>query len=99
MPRTRAQQQKQAQPTVDRESRAGDGGHDDIPGNVGGNESAFDFKDSEENEIYTCNTRKDKDKRICRHSFGVLFGCWPCGVGWVKLSFYSIESCFYSYTL
>ena len=38
MPRTRAQQQKQAQPTVDRESRAGDGGHDDIPGNVGGND-------------------------------------------------------------
>ena len=32
-------------------------------------------------DSYTCNTRKDKDKRICRHSFGVLFGCSPCGVG------------------
>ena len=32
-------------------------------------------------EIYSCNTQKDKDKRICRHTFGVLFGCYPCGVG------------------
>ena len=32
-------------------------------------------------ETYTCNTRKDRDKRICRHTFGVLFGCSPCGVG------------------
>ena len=40
--------------------------------------------DIEENvnwETYSCNTRKDKDKRICRHTFGVLFGCYPCGVG------------------
>ena len=50
-------------------------------------EDAFDISDSGETgetgetEIYSCNTRKDKDKRICRHSFGVLFGCWPCGVG------------------
>ena len=33
------------------------------------------------NDMYSCNTRKDKDKRICRHSFGVLFGCSPCGIG------------------
>ena len=44
-------------------------------------EGGFHFEGSEENESYTCNTRKDKDKRICRHSFGVLFGCSPCGVG------------------
>ena len=37
--------------------------------------------ESGETETYSCNTQKDKDKRICRHSFGVLFGCWPCGVG------------------
>ena len=42
---------------------------------------AFEFLDHGESEKYSCNTRKDKDKRICRHSFGVLFGCWPCGVG------------------
>ena len=23
---------------------------------------------------------KDKDKRICRHTWGVLIGCYPCGV-------------------
>jgi hypothetical protein len=47
----------------------------------------------QENETYNCNTRKDKDKRICRHSFGVLFGCSPCGVGkyykWLLESFVS----------
>ena len=42
-------------------------------------EEAFRFENGTEN--YTCNTQKDKDKRICRHSFGVLFGCSPCGVG------------------
>ena len=30
---------------------------------------------------FTCNTQKDKDKRICIHTFGVIFGCSPCGVG------------------
>ena len=33
---------------------------------------------------FSCNTKKDKDKRICRHSFGVLFGCYPCGVGGIS---------------
>lgn len=42
-------------------------------------EEAFTIENGTEN--YTCNTQKDKDKRICRHSFGVLFGCSPCGVG------------------
>ena len=37
--------------------------------------------DSLISETYTCNTQKDKDKRICRHTFGVIFGCSPCGVG------------------
>ena len=23
-----------------------------------------------EEEVYSCNTRKDKDKRICQHTFG-----------------------------
>ena len=48
-------------------------------------EGAFNLQESGESgesvETYSCNTQKDKDKRICRHSFGVLFGCWPCGVG------------------
>ena len=44
-------------------------------------EEAFNFDGSVETEMYSCNTRKDKDKRLCRHSFGVLFGCWPCGIG------------------
>ena len=47
-------------------------------------EEAFNFREfveSGDTEAYSCNTQKDKDKRICRHSFGVLFGCWPCGVG------------------
>ena len=43
-------------------------------------DSAFSIEDSA-TEMFACNTRKDKDKRICRHSFGVLFGCWPCGIG------------------
>ena len=30
--------------------------------------------------MFNCNTRKDRDKRVCRHSFGVFIGCWPCGV-------------------
>ena len=44
-------------------------------------DSAFSNEDSADFEMFACNTRKDKDKRICRHSFGVLFGCWPCGIG------------------
>ena len=43
-------------------------------------EDAFQPGDSS-HEAFLCNTRKDKDKRVCRHSFGVLFGCSPCGVG------------------
>lgn len=43
-------------------------------------DSAFTAADSADFEMFSCNTRKDKDKRICRHSFGVLFGCWPCGI-------------------
>ena len=54
---------------------------DDSPGEMNWEpEEAFDF-DGAATEMYSCNTRKDKDKRLCRHSFGVLFGCWPCGVG------------------
>ena len=54
---------------------------DDASGEMNWEEDeAFNFLGSGEMEIYSCNTRKDKDKRICRHSFGVLFGCWPCGV-------------------
>ena len=33
-----------------------------------------------EDDIFKCDTRKDKDKRICRHSFGINIACWPCGV-------------------
>ena len=43
--------------------------------------------DQTDEESYTCNTKKDKDKRVCRHTFGVLFGCSPCGVGKIKISF------------
>ena len=31
-------------------------------------------------DMFNCNTRKDRDKRVSRHSFGVFIGCWPCGV-------------------
>ena len=34
-----------------------------------------------EEEVYSCNTRKDKDKIICRYTFGVLFGRSHCGIG------------------
>ena len=44
-------------------------------------ESALSIENGPMTELYSCNTQKDKDKRICRHSFGVLFGCSPCGVG------------------
>ena len=44
-------------------------------------EDGLTVEHSSENPFYHCNTKKDKDKRICRHSFGVLFGCSPCGVG------------------
>ena len=55
---------------------------DDASGEMNWEEDdALEVFDSEETEVYSCNTKKDKDKRICRHSFGVLFGCWPCGVG------------------
>ena len=52
-------------------------------------DEALRIEDNHE-EVYSCNTRKDKDKRICRHTFGVLFGCSPCGVGQyaVKRSFF-----------
>ena len=45
-------------------------------------DSEFCFKGSKENlkETFSCQTRKDKDKRLCRHTWGVLIGCFPCGV-------------------
>ena len=44
-------------------------------------ESQFEYDASHSDyNLFACNTRKDKDKRICQHSFGVFFGCWPCGV-------------------
>ena len=52
-------------------------------------DDAFQIAGTDGIDSYTCNTRKDKDKRICRHSFGVLFGCSPCGVG--KLIFYIVD--------
>ena len=36
--------------------------------------------ESTEKELFKCDTKKDKDKRICRHSFGINIACWPCGV-------------------
>ena len=66
-------------------------------------ESAFSSEDSSNVEMFACNAgkvliysvyiiinfhvSKDKDKRICRHSFGVLFGCWPCGIGIINRFF------------
>ena len=44
-------------------------------------EDAFHLENDAVVESYSCNTRKDRDKRICRHTFGVLFGCSPCGIG------------------
>ena len=44
-------------------------------------DEGMDIEENVNSETYSCNTRKDKDKRICRHTFGVLFGCYPCGVG------------------
>ena len=48
-------------------------------------DEALHLADSPQEE-YTCNTRKDKDKRVCRHSFGILVGCSPSGVGRISLS-------------
>ena len=31
-------------------------------------------------DAFKCDTKKDKDKRICRHTFGINIACWPCGV-------------------
>ena len=36
--------------------------------------------DKTEESTFKCDTKKDKDKRICRHSFGINIACWPCGV-------------------
>ena len=36
-------------------------------------EDGLNIEALQENETYNCNTRKDKI--ICRHSFGGLFGC------------------------
>ena len=33
-----------------------------------------------EEDVFKCDTKKDKDKRICRPSFGINIACWPCGV-------------------
>ena len=35
---------------------------------------------TDEEEVFKCDTKKDKDKRICRHSFGINIACWPCGI-------------------
>ena len=35
---------------------------------------------SEFEDEFKCDTKKDKDKRLCRHSFGINIGCYPCGV-------------------
>ena len=46
-------------------------------------DSEFQFAGSieaEATEPFSCQTRKDKDKRLCRHTWGVLIGCYPCGV-------------------
>ena len=48
-------------------------------------DASLQLEGTEGKEMFTCNTRKDKDKRICRHSFGVLFGCSPCGIGRERL--------------
>ena len=47
-------------------------------------EDAFQLEGTS-TDTYSCNTRKDKDKRICWHTFGVLFGCSPCGIGLYSL--------------
>ena len=47
-------------------------------------EEALHLADSPQEE-YTCNTRKDKDKRVCCQSFGILVGCSPCGVGRISI--------------
>ena len=44
-------------------------------------DASMELEGTDGKEMFSCNTRKDKDKRICRHSFGVLIGCSPCGVG------------------
>ena len=35
---------------------------------------------TDEEEVFKCDTKKDKDTRLCRHSFGINIACWPCGV-------------------
>jgi len=54
---------------------------DDKDGKMFWEEEPAMHLDSLNSETYTCNTQKDKDKRICIHTFGVIFGCSPCGVG------------------
>ena len=54
---------------------------DDVEGEMCWEEdNALHIEDSPK-EAYECNIRKDKDKRIWRHTFGVLVWCSPCGVG------------------
>ena len=36
-------------------------------------------------DAFKCDTKKDKDKRICRHTFGINIACWPCGVVMFKV--------------
>ena len=37
-------------------------------------------KIDESEDVFKCDTKKDKDKRVCRHTFGINIACWPCGV-------------------
>ena len=50
--------------------------------NTWAEEEEFQFKGSSEIQAdnFSCQTRKEKDKRLCRHTWGVLIGCYPCGV-------------------
>jgi hypothetical protein len=36
--------------------------------------------DKTEEDVFKCDTKKDKDKRICRQTFGINIACCPCGV-------------------
>ena len=37
-------------------------------------------KIDESEDVFKCDTKKDKDKRVCHHTFGINIACWPCGV-------------------